>query len=81
MRQRQADATAPGPLAGVRAIELASVVMGPLAGQILGDLGADVIKVEVPQGEFIRRSPLVFPGTKLSAMNCTLKSQQAEPQP
>jgi len=54
VRQRQADATAPGPLAGVRAIELASVVMGPLAGQILGDLGADVIKVETDAGDVNR---------------------------
>jgi crotonobetainyl-CoA:carnitine CoA-transferase CaiB-like acyl-CoA transferase len=44
----------PGPLAGVRVIELASVVMGPLAGQILGDLGADVIKVETGTGDVNR---------------------------
>ncbi len=35
-----------GPLAGVRVIELATVLMAPLASQILGDMGADVIKVE-----------------------------------
>lgn len=36
------------PLAGVKVVELSSVLMGPWACQILGDLGAEVIKVEPP---------------------------------
>jgi len=42
------------PLAGVRVVEIASFVAAPAAGALLADMGADVIKVEVPQGEILR---------------------------
>jgi len=43
------------PLDGVRIIDLTSVVMGPFATQLLGDLGADVVKVEPPDGDILRQ--------------------------
>jgi crotonobetainyl-CoA:carnitine CoA-transferase CaiB-like acyl-CoA transferase len=44
------------PLTGIRVVELASFVAAPAAGALMADLGADVVKVEVPWGEIYRHS-------------------------
>ena len=44
----------PGPLHGVRIIDLSSLIFGPSATQTLGDLGAEVIKIEPPEGDALR---------------------------
>jgi crotonobetainyl-CoA:carnitine CoA-transferase CaiB-like acyl-CoA transferase len=46
--------TAAGPLAGVRVVDMTAVLLGPVASQIFGDLGADVVKVESPGGDTTR---------------------------
>ena len=59
-----------GPLAGIRVIEVAIAVLGPLASQILGDMGAEVIKVETPDGDPTRYlGPARHPGMAAYFLN------------
>ncbi len=52
----------PTPLDGIRVVEIASYVAAPACGALLADLGAEVIKVEVPWGEIYRHSQPRFAG-------------------
>ena len=58
-----------GPLEGVRVIDLTSVMLGPFATMILGEMGADIIKIEPPGGEIGRWTGVAkTPGMSASFM-------------
>jgi len=71
---REARRDLPGPLAGLRVVEATTTWAGPMCGCLLADFGADVVKVEHPAGEVVRRLPPALPGSHpaVTAMQATV---------
>lgn len=82
------SATTGAALEGIKVLDLSSVLMGPLAAQMLGDMGADVIKIEAPEGDLARtvgptRSPgmaSLFLAANRNKRSMVLDLKQAEGQ-
>ncbi|MDH4147717.1 MAG: CoA transferase [Acidimicrobiia bacterium] len=68
----QARTDRSGPIDGLRVIECTTTWAGPMAGCVLADLGADVVKIELPEGEISRAIAPFLPGTSLSFVHETV---------
>lgn len=53
-KDQREEGTTGGPLSGLRVLDLTAVVLGPFATQIMGDYGAEIVKVESPSGDLMR---------------------------
>jgi crotonobetainyl-CoA:carnitine CoA-transferase CaiB-like acyl-CoA transferase len=60
----------PGPLDGIRVVDLTTIVSGPVATMMLADQGADVVKIEPPRGEQLRRMGIEHRGLTTSFVCC-----------
>jgi crotonobetainyl-CoA:carnitine CoA-transferase CaiB-like acyl-CoA transferase len=61
------DIPATGPLAGLKVVEICNTIAGPACTRLLGDMGADVIKIEPPEGDPVRQMGQHVGGTSLYA--------------
>ncbi len=59
----------PAPLDGVRVLDFSRVLAGPYCTMMLGDLGADVIKVESPEGDDTRRWGPPYQGSEFGLLS------------
>ena len=69
---RDARSDIKGPLEGVRVVEATTTWAGPMAGCVLADLGATVIKVEHPEGDVTRKLPPMLPDSELTVVHETV---------
>jgi len=69
-RNARTDLT--GPLAGIRVLEATTTWAGPMCAAVLGDFGADVIKIEIPTGDISRAVLPKLPGSEISVMHATV---------
>ncbi|MEH2498879.1 CoA:oxalate CoA-transferase [Bradyrhizobium sp. AZCC 1678] len=66
-----------GPLAGLKVLDLTQFLSGPYATQILGDLGAEVVKVEPPEGDMTRQLPPYFVGADSAYYHCVNRNKRS----
>ena len=59
-----------GPLRGYRVLDFTSMVSGPVATMMLADQGADVIKIEPPGGEYMRKAGVKHKGMPSGFLSC-----------
>jgi crotonobetainyl-CoA:carnitine CoA-transferase CaiB-like acyl-CoA transferase len=69
----------PHPLEGVRILELGQIIAGTYGGQVLSDLGAEVIKIEAPEGDPVR-SPVQGHQHALSHLQPQQEERRHQPQ-
>ena len=65
------------PLAGLKVVELARILAGPWAGQVLADLGAEVVKIESPEGDDTRRWGPPFVGDDAAYFHATNRGKRS----
>jgi len=73
-------AVSPGALNGVRVVEMGQLIAGPFAGKMLGEFGADVIKIEPPgSGDPLRGWRLIKDGTSVASAIAEQALDRARP--